>query len=93
MLPTDAWPGGTFASFHAYPYYPDFQRYEPGLQDEEWNGTGDPYAGYVMSLRDHFAGTMPLLVTEFGVPSSLGSAHDGPTAATRARTPSRRRWR
>ena len=39
VLPTDAWPGGTFASFHAYPYYPDFQRYEPGLQDEDWNGT------------------------------------------------------
>ena len=38
VLPTDAWPGGTFASFHAYPYYPDFQRYEPGLQDEDWNG-------------------------------------------------------
>jgi hypothetical protein len=78
VLPTDAWPGGTFASFHAYPYYPDFQRYEPGIQDEQWNGRGDPYAGYVARLRDHYAGTMPLMVTEFGVPSSLGSAHDGP---------------
>ncbi len=46
---------GTFASFHAYPYYPDFQRYEPGLQDEEWNGTKDAYAGYLMSLQEHFA--------------------------------------
>ena len=26
------WPGGTFASYHAYPYYPDFQRHEPALQ-------------------------------------------------------------
>ncbi|QBR92816.1 hypothetical protein [Nocardioides euryhalodurans] len=78
VLPTDAWPAGTFASFHAYPYYPDFQRYEPGLQDEEWDGREDPYAGYVAALRDHVAGTMPLLVTEFGVPSSLGSAHAGP---------------
>ena len=77
VLPTDAWPGGTFASFHAYPYYPDFQRYEPGLQDEEWNGTKDAYAGYLMSLQEHFAPHMPLLVTEFGVPSSLGSAHNG----------------
>ena len=30
-----------------------------------------------MALQDHFAEHMPLLVTEFGVPSSLGSAHDG----------------
>ncbi len=78
VLPTEAWPGGTFASFHAYPYYPDFQRFEPDIQDEQWNGRGDPYAGYVAELRDHFAGTMPLLVTEFGVPSSLGTAHFGP---------------
>ena len=77
VLPTDAWPGGTFASFHAYPYYPDFQRYEKGLQDEEWNGDKDAYAGYLMSLQQHFAPHMPLLVTEFGVPSSLGSAHNG----------------
>ena len=78
VLPTDAWPGGTFASFHLYPYYPDFQRFEPGIQDEEWNGRPDPYAGYVAAMRDHFAGTMPLLVTEFGVPASLGLAHEGP---------------
>jgi len=78
VLPTAAWPGGTFASFHLYPYYPDFQRFEPGYQDERWRGRRDPYAGYVAAMRDHFAGTMPLLVTEFGVPSSLGKAHDGP---------------
>ena len=30
---TSAWPGGTFASYHAYPYYPDFQRHEPALRD------------------------------------------------------------
>ncbi|MET1059979.1 MAG: hypothetical protein ABWX84_10290 [Nocardioides sp.] len=77
VLPTKSWPGGTFASFHAYPYYPDFQRYEPGIQDEEWNGEKDPYAGYVVSLRDHYAPHMPLMVTEFGVPASLGTAHYG----------------
>lgn len=78
VLPTKAWPGGTFASFHAYPYYPDFQRYEPGLQKVTWRGRSDPYVGYVRSLRRHFAAHMPLLVTETGVPSSLGSAHEGP---------------
>ena len=78
VLPTDAWPGGTFASFHAYPYYPDFQRYEPGLQDEDVERPQGP----VRRLRRRRCATtsprtMPLLVTEFGVPSSLGSAHDG----------------
>ncbi len=77
VLPSEAWPGGTFASFHAYPYYPDFQRYEPGLDATRWQGESDRYAGYLVSLKNHFAGTMPLLVTEFGVPSSLGSAHHG----------------
>jgi len=81
VLPSKAWPGGTFASFHAYPYYPDFQRYEPGLDAARWRGEADRYAGYLVSLKNHFNGTMPLLVTEFGVPSSLGSAHRG----TRAR--------
>lgn len=77
VLPTDAWPGGTFASYHAYPYYPDFQRYEPGIADHVHQGRRDPYAGYLTKLRDHHA-DMPLMITEFGVPSSLGNAHDGP---------------
>ncbi|QIX25212.1 hypothetical protein ncot_00395 [Nocardioides sp. JQ2195] len=78
VLPTRAWPGGTFASFHAYPYYPDFLRHEPGLQETTWRGRPDPYAGYLVRLKDHFAATMPLLITEFGVPASLGNAHLGP---------------
>jgi hypothetical protein len=68
---TAAWPAGTFASYHAYPYYPDFQRYEPGLQH------GDPYARYLAALKKHH-GDMPTMVTEFGVPSSIGSAHNAP---------------
>lgn len=74
---TAAWPGGLFASYHAYPYYPDFQRYEAGIADHVHDGRVDPYAGYLTALRDHHAG-MPLMVTEYGVPSSLGSAHSGP---------------
>lgn len=77
IRPTKAWPGGTFASYHAYPYYPDFQRHEPALASYRLDGALDPYAGYLAALRDHH-GTMPVMVTEFGVPSSLGSAHAGP---------------
>ena len=51
VLPTAAWPGGTFASYHAYPYYPDFQRYEPGYEKATWEGKSDRYAGYLEALR------------------------------------------
>jgi hypothetical protein len=77
VVATDAWPAGTFASYHAYPYYPDFLRHEEQLWHSEYDGRRDPYAGYLRRLREHHA-TMPVMVTEFGVPSSLGSAHEGP---------------
>ncbi|GAB95678.1 hypothetical protein BJY21_000750 [Kineosphaera limosa] len=73
VIASDAWPGGTFASYHAYPYYPDFQRWQPSYRNDP---SGDPYRAYLQDLKRHHAG-MPLLVTEFGVPSSLGSAHIG----------------
>ncbi|MET0416345.1 MAG: hypothetical protein ABW022_10020 [Actinoplanes sp.] len=72
VLPTADWPAGTFAGYHAYPFYPDFLRHEPALVS-----SGDPYAAYLRALRKHHE-TMPTLVTEFGVPSSIGSAHNGP---------------
>ncbi|WP_433300476.1 hypothetical protein ACQP2F_03235 [Actinoplanes sp. CA-030573] len=71
VLPTANWPAGTFASYHAFPYYPDFLRREPKLQP------GDAYGNYLTALHKHHA-TMPTMVTEFGVPSSIGSAHAGP---------------
>lgn len=73
---THRWPGGTFASFHAYPYYPDFLRYEY-RNARAVDGHLDPYAGYLRALRAHLRG-MPAMITEFGVPTSLGSAHRGP---------------
>lgn len=78
LAATAKWPGGLYASYHAYPYYPDFQRYEAGIADFEYNGQIDSYAGYLTKLRDHHAEAgLPLMVLEFGVPSSLGSAHNG----------------
>ena len=66
-----AWAAGTCASYHAYPYYPDFQRLQPSYISQP-----DPYKAYLLDLKRHHAG-MPLMVTEFGVPASLGSAHIG----------------
>ncbi len=77
VKPTREWTGGYFASFHAYPYYPDFQRHEPAYQKATYAGRSDPYAGYLTALKKHHP-TMPTLITEFGVPSSVGAAHFGP---------------
>jgi hypothetical protein len=76
---TKAWPGGFFASYHAYPYYPDFMRLTPAYQNYKRprDGEVDPYSGYLRALREHH-GDQAVMITEFGVPSSLGTAHDGP---------------
>ena len=72
VRPTAAWHGGYFASYHAYPYFPDFLRYDPALA----GGPEDAWTAYLRTLQAHHAG-IPVMITEFGVPSSLGSAHAG----------------
>jgi hypothetical protein len=73
------WPAGFFASYHAYPYYPDFL----GLQANYLgyrrarDGKVDPYAGYLNELR-RYHGSQAVMITELGVPSGPGAAHRGP---------------
>jgi hypothetical protein len=76
---TPAWPGGFFASYHAYPYYPDFLRLQPSYLSytRARDGKADPYAGYLHELRAYH-GDQAVMVTEFGVPSGNGVAHLGP---------------
>jgi hypothetical protein len=76
---TNAWPAGFFASYHAYPYYPDFMRLTPSYQHYKRprDGKVDPYSGYLHELRAYHGG-QAVMITEFGVPSSLGVAHFGP---------------
>lgn len=76
---TPAWPAGYFASFHAYPYYPDFLRWQANYQTyrRPRDNKIDPYAGFIQDLKQHHKG-MPLMITEFGQPTSLGCAHYGP---------------
>ena len=76
---TNAWPGGFFASYHAYPYYPDFLSLTPSYQHYKRprDGKVDPYSGYLHALRAYH-GKQAVMITEFGVPSSLGVAHFGP---------------
>lgn len=67
-------PAGYFASYHAYPYYPDFISY-----DDDYIGFSDDYGpnsylGYLTFLKEHYD-QFPLIIAEYGVPSSWGMAH------------------
>ncbi|MDZ7821612.1 MAG: hypothetical protein U5N26_07235 [Candidatus Marinimicrobia bacterium] len=67
-------PAGFFISYHAYPYYPDFISEDPVYQTYSDAYGPNSYLGYLHDLRTHY-GDIPLLIAEFGVPSSWGNAH------------------
>jgi hypothetical protein len=71
---TDAFPAGYFASYHAYPYYPDFMILDPGYNQAESPWGPSNYFGYLRELKAHHP-DMPVVISEYGVPASLGSAH------------------
>lgn len=67
-------PAGFYASYHVYPYYPNFVSDDPvyrGFSDEMGPNS---YLGILHDLKGHY-GSLPVLVAEFGVPSSHGNAH------------------
>ena len=66
-------PGGYFASYHAYPYYPNFINWDAAYQNATDDAGINPYLAYLHDLRKHYT-NFPLLITEFGVPSSYGNA-------------------
>lgn len=65
---------GYFANYHVYPYYPDFMNLDPGYSAHRDKHGACNYAGYLADLKAHTRG-LPLLVGEFGVPTSRGIAH------------------
>ncbi len=67
-------PAGFFISYHAYPYYPDFISKEDTYTSYTDYLGQNSYLGYLTHLKDHYEG-IPLIVAEFGVPSSWGVAH------------------
>lgn len=68
---------GQFASYHIYPYYPDFLNYEKDyVEYEDHRGEKNNYAGYLNDL--HKVHRLPVLVAEFGVPGSRGMTHKNP---------------
>ncbi len=70
-------PAGWFASYHAYPYYPDFMLYDPGYRQARSSEGPSTYFGYLADLRRHHA-EIPFVISEYGVPSSRGNAHFQP---------------
>jgi hypothetical protein len=65
---------GYFAAYHAYPYYPDFIDLDPGYGAARSAEGASHYFGYLLDLKRHHAGR-PLLIAEYGVPSSRGISH------------------
>ncbi len=74
MTGTDAFPAGTFASYHAYPYYPDFIQLDTAYAASRSSEGPSSYMGYLRALVAHH-GDMPVVIAEYGVPSSRGVAH------------------
>ena len=75
--PTGEWKAGYFASYHIYPAFPDFMRYQQEYQNYRTpEGVRDPYAGYLNELRAHHEG-IPIVVAEYGTSSARGMAHRG----------------
>lgn len=71
---TEVFTAGTVASYHVYPYYPDFLNETPEyVQYTDHRGEPNNYAGYLNDLIDDTE--QPVLIAEFGVPSSRGIAH------------------
>ncbi len=81
ILPTKKFLSGHFASYHVYPYFPDYLTYisdwsvygvnEGDFTDE--NGTLNTYSAYLSMLVNHHS--IPVVISEFGIPTSRAMAH------------------
>ena len=87
IVSTDNVLSGQFASYHVYPYYPDYLN---AFTDEQWkelgigdrslyatdNGKTNTYLAYLQLLNNHHK--MPVLISEFGVSTGRGIAQIDP---------------
>lgn len=72
---------GLFASYHAYPYYPDFINLDPGYQQGRDHLGPNNYMAYLQDLVRHHT-KHAVVISEFGVPSSRLVAHWQPQGMT-----------
>lgn len=68
---------GLYACYHIYPYYPSFFFYENAYANYiDDNGQSNTYKAYLEDLiKIH---NVPVIVSEFGVPTSRGITHTNP---------------
>lgn len=77
VQPKEGFEAGVFATYHIYPYYPDFM-----YCDEEYtsyvdeDGEVNTYKAYLEDLKAAY--DIPIIVGEFGVPASRGKTHENP---------------
>ena len=71
MHATAAYAAGLFASYHAYPYYPDFLVLDSGYAAARTVEGPSSYVGYLRELVAYH-GDIPVVISEYGVPSSRG---------------------
>lgn len=68
---------GLFASYHIYPYYPNFMYTQKDYIDYiDDKGNKNPYKAYLTDLINKH--NIPVLVAEYGIPTSRGVTHINP---------------
>ncbi len=70
----DSFPAGTFASYHVYPYYPEFMMLEDKYttyRDER--GRINTYEAYLKEISSFHK--IPVLIAEYGLPTSRGATN------------------
>lgn len=81
ILYTDEFKSGHFASYHVYPYFPDYLTYVSdwaayGLEESRFtdqSGALNTYLAYLTLLVEHHS--IPVVISEFGIPTSRAMAH------------------
>jgi tetratricopeptide (TPR) repeat protein len=74
LRPRPAFAAGYFAAYSVLPFYPDFINRDPRYQAVRDADGSNPFLGYLQDLKASHRG-MPLIVTDYGVPTSLGIGH------------------
>ncbi len=71
---TDKFISGCFASYHVYPYYPDYLNYVDDKSDFALTDDGkiNTYLEYLKRITEHH--TIPVVISEYGVSTGRGMA-------------------
>lgn len=74
ILAGQAYTAGMFAAVDVYPYYPEFMNVTRPYLKAEDGGSINTFKAYLRELKAHYS--MPVVVAEFGLPTSRGMAHE-----------------